>query len=101
MRPFDLPGPVSKLLIPNKFPNWHPICIGTVACLRRARRDRHHRISSQESNMKIILKKLGLVRGAPSAAPNGNHMSPWHPLFSKAVTLHILETTTTRSSLTR
>lgn len=51
--------------------------------------------------MKIILQKLGLVRGAPSAAPNGNHMSPWHPLFSKAVTLHILETTTTRSSLTR
>ncbi len=51
--------------------------------------------------MKIILQKLGLVRGAPSAAPNGNHMSPWHPLFHKAVTLHILQTTTTRGSLTR
>jgi hypothetical protein len=65
------------------------------------RANRYHRISSQEPTMKIILQKLGLVRGAPSAAPNGNHMSPWHPLFHKAVTLHILQTTTTRGSLTR
>ena len=51
--------------------------------------------------MKIILRILGLVRGAPSAAPIGNHMAPWHPLFYKAVTLHILQTTTSRGGLTR
>ncbi len=51
--------------------------------------------------MRIILEKLGLVRPAPSATPEGRHMAPWHPLFHKAVTIHILETTSTRGTLRR
>ncbi len=48
--------------------------------------------------MKFLLEKLGLIRPTPSAAPKGRHMTPWHPLFYKAVTVHILETTSTRGS---
>ena len=51
--------------------------------------------------MRIILEKLGLVRPVPSVAPDGRHMSPWHPLFYKAVTFHIMETTATRGTLSR
>lgn len=51
--------------------------------------------------MRIILEKLGLVRPVPSAAPDGRHMSPWHPLFYKAVKFHIMETTATRRTFTR
>ena len=48
--------------------------------------------------MKFLLEKLGLVRPAPVELPTGRHMAPWHPLFYKAVTFHILETTATRST---
>ena len=51
--------------------------------------------------MKFLLEKLGLVRPTPSVAPQGRHMAPWHPLFYKAVTFHILETTSTRRSYQR
>ncbi len=51
--------------------------------------------------MRIILEKLGLVRPVPSVTPYGRHMSPWHPLFHKAVMFHIMETTATRGTLTR
>ncbi len=48
--------------------------------------------------MKFLLEKLGLVRPTPSAAPQGRHMAPWHPVFYKAVSFHIAETTSTRGS---
>ena len=48
--------------------------------------------------MKFLLEKLGLVRPTPSPAPEGRHMAPWHPLFRKAVTFHIMETTSIRGS---
>ncbi len=51
--------------------------------------------------MKFLLKKLGLIRPTPSAAPQGRHMAPWHPLFYKAVTFHIMETTSIRGSQQR
>lgn len=51
--------------------------------------------------MKILLEKLGLVRPAPSAASPGRHMSPWHPLFYKAVSFHIMETTSIRGNQPR
>lgn len=51
--------------------------------------------------MKIILEKLGLRRPTASIGSNQLHMAPWHPLFYKAVQVHILETTTTRSRFTR
>ncbi len=47
--------------------------------------------------MKFLMEKLGLVR----PTPQGRHMSPWHPLFYKAVTFHIMETTSTRRSYQR
>ena len=48
--------------------------------------------------MKFFLEKLGLVRPASVEEAEGRHMAPWHPLFYKAVTFHILETTTTRGT---
>ena len=51
--------------------------------------------------MKIILMKLGLIRPASRAKAIENHMLPWHPLFYKAVKVHILETSATRGNLTR
>ncbi len=51
--------------------------------------------------MKFLLEKLGLGRPTPNAAPEGRHMAPWHPLFYKAVTFHILETTSTRGTYQR
>jgi hypothetical protein len=63
--------------------------------------DRHHRNSRQEPKMKILLEKLGLIRPAPKAAPQGCHMSPWHPLFYKAVSFHIIETTSIRRNIHR
>ena len=51
--------------------------------------------------MKIILEKLGLVRPVSRTELVAHHMSPWHPLFYKAVKVHILETSATRGSLTR
>ena len=51
--------------------------------------------------MKIILEKLGLIRPASNIGSNQLHMTPWHPLFYKAVSVHILETTATRGSLSR
>lgn len=51
--------------------------------------------------MKFILEKLGLIRPVANVVATGRHMSPWHPLFYKAVTFHIQETTATRKGLTR
>ena len=48
--------------------------------------------------MKFLLEKLGLVRPEPREKPQPRPMSPWHPLFYKAVTFHILETTTIRKT---
>jgi hypothetical protein len=62
--------------------------------------DRHHENSRQEPKMKNLLEKLGLIRPAPKP-PQGRHMSPWHPLFYKAVSFHILETTSIRRNMHR
>ncbi len=51
--------------------------------------------------MRILLEKLGLVRPVPNAALQGPHMSPWHPLFYKAVSFHIAETTSIRRGMSR
>ncbi len=51
--------------------------------------------------MRVFLEKLGLVRPVLDAEPYGRHMAPWHPLFLKAVTFHIAETSATRGRLTR
>ncbi len=51
--------------------------------------------------MRILLEKLGLVHPVQNAALQGRHMSPWHPLFYKAVSFHIVETTSIRRNLTR
>ena len=48
--------------------------------------------------MKVLLEKLGLVRSTPKVTPEGRHMAPWHPLFYKAVSFHIAETTSIRGS---
>jgi hypothetical protein len=72
---------------------------GMAAVARKE--DRDPRNSREETKMKIILEKLGLIRPTVSIGSNQLHMAPWHPLFYKAVQVHILETTATRSRFTR
>jgi hypothetical protein len=51
--------------------------------------------------MRILLEKLGVVRPVQNGALMGRHMRPWHPLFYKAVSVHIVETSSLRSNPSR